>query len=61
MIALDHKQVNSYYGRASAYYQRRRFREALADIEKYQPLGGEPDPKLLDTLRRLTGSLSPGD
>jgi tetratricopeptide (TPR) repeat protein len=44
-----------YYYRAVTYYERKEYRNALADIEKFEKLGGKPSPQFLKDLKSAAG------
>ena len=45
----------AYYNRALAWYAKRCYNEAWADVKRYRELGGTPEPALIERLQKASG------
>ena len=54
-IELKPELANVYANRAAAYYYKRDYQAAWADVKACRKLGGEIDPEFLAGLRKASG------
>jgi tetratricopeptide (TPR) repeat protein len=54
-IELKPRSPEAYFNRAVIYSMRKEYRKALADIEKFQTLGGKPSAQFLKDLNKAAG------
>ncbi len=56
-IEIDPEVADAYSGRARAYYNKGEYDKAWKDVYKAQAMGQQVDPKLLEKLRKASGTV----
>jgi len=56
-MELDSDILNAYYGRGLAYYMVKEYDKSWADVHKIHDLGVEIDPKFIENLKKISGTV----
>ena len=55
VLTLNPNYSLAYYNRAVAWFFKKDYAKAWADVQRFQRAGGKPDPQFITDLRKASG------